>query len=157
MRVVKGTFNTSRRPISQIDLKSRYGNFEKIALGLTIMSIFYQIHLSFRNEVRESLKDFKQDQKKLDESYQKNFIEFKQDQKKLDESYQKIFREFKQDQKKLDESYQDLRADFKAFQETFGRLEQEVTTGFQRMEMLIKEVRIEQKEQARELYSKPSN
>ena len=139
MRVVKGTFNTSRRSITQTSLNSRYGNFEKIALGLTIMSIFYQIHLAFRNEIRESLKDFKQDQKKLDESYQKNF------------------REFKQDQKKLEESYQDLRADFKAFQETFGRLEQEVTTGFQRMEMLIKEVRIEQKEQARELYSKPSN
>jgi len=104
MRVVKGIFNASRRPISQIGLKSRYGNFERIALGLTIMSVFYQIHLSFRNEVRENLRDFKKD--------------------------------YERDQRKLD---------------------QEVTTGFQRMEMLIKEVRIEQKEQAREIYSKPSN
>ena len=111
MRVVKGIFNASRRPISQIGLKSRYGNFERIALGLTIMSVFYQIHLSFRNEVRENLGDFKKD-------------------------YEKSLKDFKRDQRKLD---------------------QEVTTGFQRMEMLIKEVRIEQKEQAREIYSKPSN
>ena len=111
MRVVKGIFNASRRPTSQIGLKSRYGNFERIALGLTIMSVFYQIHLSFRNEVRENLREFKQD-------------------------YEKSLKDFKRDQRKL---------------------EQEVTTGFQRMEMLIKELRTEQKEQAREIYSKPSN
>lgn len=145
---IKRFYATAESWFKQESFKLSYKKTTKAALVIGIFSSFYQIHNLIISKYQELSKEIREDQRKFEERLEMNNQKLEE---RMEISNQKLEERMEMNSRKLEERMEiNNRKLEKRLKKEFRS---EFNIAFQRMDNLTTEIRYEQKEQARKIYS----